>query len=43
MKKIEIEGISCQSAEDKHTFVLTGNVEINEKSRQTAENKQTLY
>ena len=32
---------TCQNAENKQTFGLTGKIEIEGKSRQNAENKQT--
>ena len=33
---------SCQNAENKQTFDLTGKIEMNEKTCQNAENKQTF-
>ena len=41
-KKIEIEGKTCQNAENKQTFDLTRKNQITGKTRQNAENKQTL-
>ena len=42
MKKSKKIKKTCQNAENKQTFDLTGKIERNEKTRQNTENKQTF-
>ena len=42
MNKIEFEGKTRQTAENKQTFDFTGNIEFERKTRQNTENKQTF-
>ena len=41
--KIEIDGKTCQTAENKQTCDFSGKIQIDGKSRQNAENKQTFH